>query len=150
MKMRILAAAAAAALSVSAALVTVGSAAADPPPPGPRTPPPPPVRKGSPVPPPLSSHVKLYGVVSCARRAAPPLPWTTYLASQVRFQAIGETRDATLFWLSYSVDLNNVPASGENVNVFVTCRDFRNPSWNKTIHVDRQRDGRQNVNLLVH
>ena len=62
----------------------------------------------------ITSHVQVSGQVSCTTWP-PALPYTTYLASRVRFQAAnGEANDAQSFGLNFSVDANNVPADGEN------------------------------------
>jgi hypothetical protein len=99
---------------------------------------------------PSSPHVRVSGQISCATWP-PALPSTSYLASRARFQtSTGEARNASISGLSYSVDLNNVPANGTTVTVYVTCKNFRNPSWGKSFRVSRQTNQQQSVNLLYH
>lgn len=98
----------------------------------------------------VPNHVRISGQISCATWP-PALPWSSYLASRARFQAAnGEARDATISGLNYQVDLFQVPAGGENVTVYVTCQNFRNPSWGRTFRVNRQANQQQTVSLLTH
>ncbi len=106
----------------------------------------------TPVPPPAQSgsHVRVFGLVACTDQNRPlPLPGPRYEASRVRFQAAnGEAHDAKISRFSYYVDFNNVPASGETVFVYVTCKLDTNPSWGTSFRLTRHLLQLQYLNLI--
>jgi hypothetical protein len=98
-----------------------------------------------------TSHVRVWGLVACTdENRAPPLPGPRYEVSRVRFQAAnGEAHDAKIsHGFSYYVDFNHVPAGGETVFVYVTCKLDTNPSWGTNFTLTRHLVQLQYLNLI--
>ena len=99
----------------------------------------------------LSSHVRVWGQVSCAGTWPPPLPGPGWFASRVRFQAAnGEAHDATISGINYYVDFSNVPAKGETVIVYITCNAPTVAPWGKQFKLTRHLLQLQHLSLLTH
>jgi hypothetical protein len=90
------------------------------------------------------------GLVACTQQWPLPLPGPKWEAARVRFQAAnGEAHDAKIWGgFNYYVDFNNVPADGETVTVYVTCKLSSNPNWGKTFKLTRHLLQLQYLNLL--
>jgi hypothetical protein len=63
--------------------------------------------------------------------------------------ANGEAHDAKIWGgFNYYVDFKHVPAGGEKVFVYVTCKLSSNPSWGKQFRLTRHFTRLQYLNLL--
>jgi hypothetical protein len=106
------------------------------------------IRSSAPAP--QGSHVRVLGLVACTNQWPEPLPGPKYEAARVRFLAAnGEAHDATISnRFSYHVDFNHVPAKGETVFVYVTCKLSSRPSWATSFKLTKHLLQLQYLNLI--
>jgi hypothetical protein len=94
------------------------------------------------------SVVTVGGTVGCGSWP-PPLPYPrSWLARSARLHAAnGEAHGASIALVWYTVTFDKVPASGEKVDVSVTCRDGR--KWGKSFFL-LPGPALQRINLFWH